>query len=332
MRISPATVTIGFFALIAALIAAWGVRTWLDRPVETKAEVVPPPDVIYPFAAQSLKKGKMITLGDIAIRRLPPDSKLLQWENVGDAPMTNTTQIVGRILREDIKLGDPFLTRKMYPEGTGPSIAERLLPGFRAVTIPVDNSGLLNGYAGQGTVVDVMFRARASENPRRRLIVPEVTVALVEGVEVLNVTAPSGRQQNSVGTVTLAVSPEQAKILQVVQGRGDLSLAMRSNGEPPVSGTSRQRAITLEDLLGIQPLPGPWFTEIYRRTGRQVLGFDRGKVIAETFGGTQPKTGQPFVMPGPANGNGSNGNGAGADDGEEQVEEELETSGAADRG
>jgi Flp pilus assembly protein CpaB len=139
--------------------------------------------------------------------------------------MRNAGQILGRTLKMGLRKGEAFFPEFLYAEGYGPGISDRLQAGYRAVTVPIQNVGAVQGFARPGTWVDVIFR---SEEAQKR---PEMTLTLLERVEVLAIEASllPNRQVNldSSGTVTLAVTPHQAKMLKVVEGRGELSLALR---------------------------------------------------------------------------------------------------------
>lgn len=164
--------------------------------------------------------------------------------------MSNTQQIVGRVLNEDLKRGETFRPDILYPEGMGPSLSERLKPGFRAVTIAVSGSGNLQGLADSGSLVDVLFRTK--EDTTRDY--PETTVSLIEAVEVLAVndnTIPGSRGPIDAKTVTLAVNAPQAASLKIAEGRGEFSLALRNSQD----GTfvSHEGPSTLEGLLKLPP-------------------------------------------------------------------------------
>jgi len=249
-RISPATTILLIFAVLFGLVGAYAVRRYTAKPLVAAAP--PPPPVqrqVVPIAASGLKAGRTITIGDIALLRLTPDD-LAKSKYAGSGYMSNTQQIVGRVLSEDIKQGETFRPDLLYPEGMGPSLSERLKPGYRAVTIAVTGSGNLHGLADSGSLVDVLFRTK--EDPSRDY--PETTVPLIEAVEVLALndnTVPGARGPIDAKTVTLAVNVQQAAALKIAEGRGEFSLALRN----PQDGTfvSLEGPSTLEGLLKLPP-------------------------------------------------------------------------------
>lgn len=272
-RISPATMIVLIFAVLFGLVGAYAVRRYTAKPPVAAAPPPPAPQrQVVPVSAATLPAGRKITMGDIALLRMTSD-EVAKSKYAGSGYMTNAQQIVGRVLREEVKRGDAFKPDLLFPEGTGPSLSERLKPGFRAVTIELAGSGNLQGLADSGSLVDVLFRTES--DPSRDF--PETTVTLLEAVEVLAVndnTNPGSRGPADANTVTLAVSAAQANSLKIAEGRGEFSLALR-NGQ---DGTfvSHEGPNTLEGLLKLPPRVKyrPKTIEIYRGTDRSTNTFD----------------------------------------------------------
>lgn len=296
-RVSGGTLTVLIVGVLTALGGAYALRTYLQQQPAPPAA---PAAIQYlPLAALDMKPGRMIRLGDIALANMATYGK-----PVPPMAMLNPDQIVGRILAEEIKSGDPFLTTKLYPEGSGPNVAERLKPGMRAITIPVMDLAALGGYVQPGVLVDVIFKSNAQPGRAGYEDIPEKTVTLLTGLEVLAVgpspvaPQPTGRDRApttpTTTPVTLAARPEQANTLRTVIGHGELTLALRGTGDQSeyiVEGK------TLEDILGIAKLPPPvvpppekpvvqrvlvpFTTDIYRAGRRSINVFSGGQLIKE---------------------------------------------------
>lgn len=230
-KVSSGTMTVTVFAALVGLGGAFVVRQTMQRPapVETAAPAAAPAPVIVPLAAMDLQPGRKLTLNDIAPRRMTQEEfKKSEYRKV--TFLSSTTQIQGRSLRKAVPAGRPFQPDDFFPDGAGPDIADRLQAGYRAVTVPIESVGSVNGFAVPGSIVDVLFRAKP-EGVR-----PAVTLTLLERIEVLafNVNTTQGMRDPALNnnqqtaTVTLAVTPQQAKILKVVEGRGDMSLTLRN--------------------------------------------------------------------------------------------------------
>ncbi len=242
MRPSSGTLLLGIFAVMFGLLGAYAVRKELHKPVaksevkEEKSQVV-----TVPVAGQNLEAGRKLTLGDIALMKLTPAQ--MKAQKITGSFMSNPKQIIGRIVKTPIKEGATFDTPNFYPEGTGPDLSDRLKPGYRAVTITVDQDAAVAGFAIPGSLVDVLFRADAvtppNSDPQDQL--PEITLTLIEGAEVLALNKDTAQSLRvDAGTpalsgkkmaITLAVTQRQAVSLQVTEGRGSISLALRGRDE-----------------------------------------------------------------------------------------------------
>lgn len=317
-RISSGTMTVVVFAILIGLGGAFVVRQKLKQPGLPPLQDLTPVEqtILVPTAAMDLIPGQTLTINEVALLSMSPE-KYKNSSYAGVGFMRDASQITGRRVKAHIKKGDPFLPELFYPSNAGPGIAERLQRGYRAVTVPIENIGSVEGFATPGSIVDVMFRSRP-EGDR-----PEVTLTLLEQVEVLaldsNVvpgqapTTPQERLTN--GSVTLAVTPQQGKMLKVVEGRGEISLALRNGDDDlgvlpfnlgavshsrdalphPIdveSGatlvgagsstgtvnellTANAERVTLDDLLGLPANQPPKQMEIFLGPEKKVVEFTR---------------------------------------------------------
>jgi pilus assembly protein CpaB len=276
-------------AVLFGLGGAYALRVYLKpRP---QAAVAPNRDTV-PVASLNLPAGRIITRGDIGL------TLRSQMGEVSPHTMGNPQDIIGRVLREPLKPGEPFLTTNLYPEGNGPNLSEQLKLGLRAVTVPVDSLGTLGGHVRPGAIVDVLFRTAQRRDDEGFEEIPEMTVTLFAGVEVLAVgpdpiaqrPATQDRQaepRDPMVYVTLACTPEQSSKLRAVLGHGEIALAMlpQPAAEPaaperqPVQEVkqtqdARPAGVTLEDILGIDLQPKQIKTEIYRAGNRTTNVFN----------------------------------------------------------
>jgi len=275
-RITPGTLIIGIFAILFGLVGAYAVRQYLQSPVE---EPVAQESIRVPLASTDLDPGRELTLGDIMLVSMTEQQ--VKERELPIEYMSNPQQIIGRILREPIAKGEAFVTSKLYAEGTGPKITDRLKPGLRAVTVVVEGTGLVSGLVEAGQMADVLFRTEADAREE----IPEKTVTLLENVEVLAVgqnTEPGRKNQGDPKTVTLAVTPVQASALKVAEGRGSFSLALRTAQDVGELATQPGPA-TLERLISFDR-PAEFTTEIFRAGHRETMTFEGERLVRkETF-------------------------------------------------
>ena len=275
-RISPATLLLAIIAVLFGLLGAYVVRQQYQQLPPEEAVVQAPQQVLVPMASTDLKAGRQITLGDVALYNLTAEQ--LAEQGVTGNYMANTQQIIGRILREDVTKGGTFTPASFYPEGTGPSVAELLEPGQRAVTVPVKVDAAVAGFATPGAWVDVLFRSDADDDLEH----PETTITLIERVKVLALNQETfegtrnrngERQSADNAAVTLSVDPDQAASLRVVDARGTLSLALRHPED--VDSYIGRAPRTLEELMNIPPVRRHRL-DIYRGNRLSKVEFEKG--------------------------------------------------------
>jgi pilus assembly protein CpaB len=279
-RLSPGTLAVTVFAILLGLAGAFVVRQQLQKPEALALMPTTRPKVqaiLVPIAAGEINSGHEMALNDIVMRSYTPE-EFAKSEYRNKAYMPNTTQIIGRTLRQMVKPGDVFSPDMFYSDGHGPGIADLLKPGYRAVTVPVENIGAVMGFARPGSFVDVLFRSEASGKR------PEITLTLLDMIEVLAIDktiepgriVTLGQNSTSKGTVTLAVTPPQAKALKVIEGRGQLSLSLRNPDDPaniiPVSKTNQR--LVLNDILGLPDDAEPQQMEVYKAGQKSVVVFE----------------------------------------------------------
>ncbi len=291
MRISSGTLVLGVFAALFGLVGAYVAKQHLAEPPVVEVEPPKVELVAVPTAAVDLPVGRTISIGDIIVRRLT-------WQQIRDLDlpsefMNQVSQLTGRTLRGPIAKGMSFRPEDLYPEGTGPSVAERLQPGYRAVSLALEDSYAELSLLSPGAIVDVLFRTFPNG------AVPETTVTLLEHVEILAIgeqAFPGGRvnggnSHRRTAAITLACTPDQAAALKVVEGRGALSLALR--GAEEIEEDLLARATpgpqTLESLLDLPEPKAPVTTQIYRRGRLTTAVFEDGQQV----GGNEGFSGLP---------------------------------------
>ncbi len=280
-KISPGTMTAAIFAILLGLGAAYTVRQFLhEQPGPALlAEDPPQPNIAYlPIASRDLVPGQTLSLDDISILKMKPEQIKERYNSPGKQKIMASQYITGRVLKSPIKAGQPFHTVDIYANGMGPGLSDTLKPGNRAVTVAIHKIGNVAGFSRPGAIVDVLFRSDETDG------IPETTITLLEKVRVLavgEVAVPGHKyvgnasQKSEEHFVTLEVSPEQGKVLKVVEDHGVLSLALRhpnENTEVVSAGRSSDR-LTLSNILGFIPNQRVSSMDIYRAGSLNTVHF-----------------------------------------------------------
>jgi Flp pilus assembly protein CpaB len=259
-RLSPGTLILGIFAVLFGLVAAYAAKNYLK---EKEVQAAEDQTIPVPMAVTDLPAERFVTKDDIMVMRLTPQQ--LDSLNVPGPFLDKSYEIIGRQLKEPVAQGQVFAINTIYSRGTGPTVADRLAPGERAVTIPFTGSIASSGLIIPGAMVDIVFRTL----PNQGQGLEETTVTLLDRVRVLAVgretVEGAVNSPAASGTVTLAVTSLQARALHVVQGRGSLSLVLRNASDMVATGPPQPT--TLPELLGVKTSK-PFATEIWRRGQR----------------------------------------------------------------
>ncbi|MCI5064111.1 Flp pilus assembly protein CpaB [bacterium] len=125
------------------------------------------------------------------------------------------------------------------PSASNPVI-ERIPEGMRAITVRVDATGAVEGWASSGAIVDVL------------LVTGEGTSVVAEKVRILSAARSVNPIQNTSSksvpsTVTLLVSQDQALAISTAIPMGKISFALRSLGD---EGRWSERRFRKEQLRG----------------------------------------------------------------------------------
>lgn len=271
--ISPATLTLVMLLAVGGLIAAY-----VAKKVFAREDAPAPPGVSnVPMALSDLAPGTLITEQHIGMGPLRNDKRERDM-------ITNKDIIVGRYVKEPIKAAQPIRTGLLYPAGQRPPLGVE--KGMVAVTISLgERSSIVDGLVQPGDFVDIHFSPNTipNDDPRYR---NGFIMKLYSGVKLIaiNGQTQSSNVNSSQNTATLEVTEQQANVMFLCQQKGELNLSMNTSGKGDGDlALDSQDRVTLEQILGLEPLPEPkkpFEMEIYHGGGRSTYQFDDGKWYA----------------------------------------------------
>jgi pilus assembly protein CpaB len=143
---------------------------------------------------------------------------------------TDLKSLVGRVSKLTIPAGVPINPIMLAPAGSEPGLRALIPPGFRAVSVKVNEASSVAGFVMPGARVDVFAgEAKGKAANHSRLILSDVEIGAVG--QSLNEVASDGKTVRVTKSVTLFVRPEQVPVLHAASNKGLIQLAMRGDGE-----------------------------------------------------------------------------------------------------
>lgn len=207
----------------------------------------------------------LVAASDIPAGTRLTDANLVDTQvAVTEVPVGATSSraiLIGRTVLLPLANGQIIQSSGLVPAGTGPEIASRLQDGWRAITVGfTDPSPEVVLYPG--AVIDVL----ATLEIRNPSAVRDtyITTTVLEGVQVLAVndnvagikasTSGASSSRGKSLTLTLLVSAEDAKILELASERGSLAVTLRS---PNDAMQAQTRDATIDSLLNVRQSAPP---------------------------------------------------------------------------
>ena len=199
-------------------------------------------------ATAALSSGSFLRNKDVMWRRYAGKTDPSQIRrSPGSADNGNLDQqshgeVFGAALLENVASGEPIRRNAIVRPSDRDFLQIVLLPGTRAIAIPLSIGGASTSLLSPGDHVDVILTQTFKNDPP--LTRRSVSETVVESLRVLSIDAADTKSTGgSAGfgrTVTLEVTPQQAEKISVATELGKLSLMLRSNNasEPNSSSAS----------------------------------------------------------------------------------------------
>jgi len=207
-------------ALILGLLAAkMALNLIASKQVATKPEVKHPQVVV---AKQNIEAGEPLTEDNVELGDLSSDT-------VPDTLFRNVSDLAGRVATVPLVQGQFISTTLLAPKGASAGLTSVIPPGFRAMTMEINEFSGVAGFVQAGCHVDVILSMRNEQTgaSMARTIVQDVKVAAV-GMRHNPGDPPNTDAGHS---VTVLVTPQQAEVLELASSAGHPRLALRNNND-----------------------------------------------------------------------------------------------------
>jgi pilus assembly protein CpaB len=185
------------------------------------------------------------------------DVRIIQWpaNAVPAEAFATPDEVVGRGLIMPVIQNEPILPMKLASKDAGAGLPPVIPPGFRAISVRVNEVIGVAGYVLPGTRVDVV--ATVSPTNQQADMTSKV---ILTNVQVLAAGTKIDRTIDKdkpvpVTVVTLLVDPVQAERLTLAAGEGKIQLALRNPLDKEAPATRGVRAAML--ISGEVPAPKP---------------------------------------------------------------------------
>ncbi len=153
-------------------------------------------------------------------------------------------QIEGSFAKIDASAGDILEREQLTNKKPINTITANIPEGFRAITINVNVTSSIEGWARAGAFVDIVWNAKINDKPSAVVIVQNVKILSADRQVEAN---PENGQAAVPSTVTLLVLAEDATKIHLAETTGKLSLQLRGdNSEHSMASGS---PLTVDDLL-----------------------------------------------------------------------------------
>jgi len=188
--------------------------------------------------------------------------------------ITGFEQLKSAYAASFIAAGQPVLLDYITTNPPLNQIQAKIPDGFRAVTLTVDSTTSVEGWARAGAKVDIMLSPLKAEKPSLTVIVQNAKVLSASRSTTSEPgEAPSAPTDQT--TVTVMVTGQDAAKLQLAAKAGTLSLALR--GDEDTVESPQNTTVGIESVLGIAPKSG---TKEPQAEGRVKVG-DKEFIIVE---------------------------------------------------
>ncbi len=205
-------------AIICGLAAAALFYLFLGQVQETYR----PDDLVKVVrAAQPIPKDQVIKANQLMTEEVPA---IYAHPN----GVRDTSEAVGKIVTSDISAGEEILKEKLVGEKDKADRLAYVVPlSKRAVTIPIDEVVGVANNIKVGDHVDVMLTIDATAEGTSES--KTYTVLTLQDIQILAVGSKgTGEDKAAAGTLTVAVTPQEAQPLILATERGQIRLMLRS--------------------------------------------------------------------------------------------------------
>jgi pilus assembly protein CpaB len=240
-------------AVLLALLASVGAYNFLSGK-SRMAEQALLQTVGIVVAQVDIPIGSTINPEQVAVSAWPKD-------NYPKDVLVDTKIAVGRVALRDFFRGEPVVESKLVPPNKATGLLSlKVPPGMRAFAVSVNEVVGVGGYIVPDARVDVIVTMSSSSANQQG----KVAKIVLQDIRVLAWGQTTAQQKDNKptypGSVTLAVTPEEAEKLALASNEGSIQLALRNfaDGEKVITGgADRMRLLSSYRSAAVSPATTP---------------------------------------------------------------------------
>jgi pilus assembly protein CpaB len=198
-------------ALFAGIVAVIGATIWLKDIESNKVTKIV-------IVSKNIAAGEALTIDNITL-----------GERTGTTMPTGSlleiSPLLNRVTKSEMLSGDVIRETSLVPLAIDGSLAAVITSGKRAFSIRVTEEGGVAGFILPGNYIDVLMSTKDNTSK-------PVSKFLLENILVLAIAQERNKANRSepkvVNVITLELSPEQAKKLDLAHNTGNLTMVLRN--------------------------------------------------------------------------------------------------------
>lgn len=223
-------------ALLIAVGTALLARGWVAAERAAAAASAPKPSApqaatLVLVAAKELAPGSFVKAEHLKWQPWPKAGLLDTYivkDTQGKGANGKTADFNGAVARNRVLAGQPITRHSVVQPGERGFMAAVLTPGKRAVSVPVNATSGIAGFAFPGDKVDVILTLVLPGEQKIKRLASQTLLSDVRVLAMDQVVENADGQAKVAKTATLEVSVKQAEHVALALQMGSLSLSLRS--------------------------------------------------------------------------------------------------------
>lgn len=222
-------------AWVSALVLTWFLWSRTRAPQSEKT-------ISIAAVTHDLPAGTKLTRSDLKLVNIPE-------KDLPKSAMVDPQAVVGRVLMYPVNANETLTSPKLSSTTGAEGFPALIEPGMRGISVPINDASGVAGLIQPRAHVDVLYT-------RAGAMAEALTTTILEDVIVLSIGKTTEIQQGTAGVqptsspatraVTLLVTPDEARKLELAKNQGRLSLALRNPLDR--SKLESKEAVTVEAI------------------------------------------------------------------------------------